>query len=108
MKFIFLSNSDEEAIVDFVKQHEELFGKTHANFRDKQKKEGLWETVAASSNLPVSTFKKWFETQHTRYGKLTQTKAGQAAAKNTKRQTWLKDSLSFLRGHIRRKGVFKS
>ena len=27
---------------------------------------------------------------------------------STERQTWLKDSFSFLRGHIRRKGVSKS
>ena len=33
-------------------------------------------------------------------------KSGQAAAKNTERHTWLKDS--FLQGHIRRKGVSKS
>ena len=108
MKSIFLSDSDEEAIMDVVKQHEELFDKTHTKFRDKHRKERLWETVAASRNLPVSTVTKWFETQHTRYGKLTQTKSGQAAAKNTKRQTWLKDSFSFLRGHIRRKRVSKS
>ena len=77
-------------------------------FKDKQRKERLWETVAASRNLPVSTVKKWFDTQHTRYGKLTQTKSGQAAAKNTERQTWLKDTFSFPRGHIRREGVSKS
>ena len=35
-------------------------------------------------------------------------KSGQAAEKSTKQQTWLKDSFSFLRGHIRRKGVSKS
>ena len=52
--------------------------------------------------------KKWFETQHTKYDKLTQTKSGQAAEKSTERQTWLKDSFSFLRGHIRRKGDSKS
>ena len=52
--------------------------------------------------------KKWFESQHNRYGKLTQTKSGQAAEKSIERQTWLKDSFSFLRGHIRRKGVSKS
>ena len=28
MKSIFLSDSDEEAIVEFVKQHEELYDKT--------------------------------------------------------------------------------
>ena len=50
MKSIFLSDSDEEAIVDFVKQHEEPYDKTHAKFKDKQRKEGLWETEAATRN----------------------------------------------------------
>ena len=83
MKSTFLSDSDEEAIVEFVKQHEELYDKTNDKFKDKQKKERHWETVAATRNLPVNTVKKWFETQHTRYGKLTQTKSGQAAEKST-------------------------
>ena len=60
--------------MDFMKQREELFDKTHVKFKDKQRKERLWETIAASRNLPVGTVKKWFETQRTRYGKLTQTK----------------------------------
>ena len=108
MKSIFLSDSDEEAIVEFVKQQEELYDKTNDSFKDKHTKEGLWEQLAATRNLPVKTVKKWFNTQRTRYGKLTQTKSGQAAEKSTERRTWLKDSFSFLRGHIRRKGVSKS
>ena len=52
--------------------------------------------------------KKWFKTQRTRYGKLTQTKSRQAAEKSTEQQTCLKGSFSFLWGHIRRKGVSKS
>ena len=108
MKSIFLSDSDEEAIVEFIKQHKELYDKINDSFKDKQKKEGLWEQLAATRNLPIKTVKKWFETQRTRYGKLTRTKSGQAAEKSTERQTWLKDSFSFLRGHIRRKGVSKS
>ena len=39
MKSIFLRDSDEEAIVEFVKQHKELYDKTNDNFKDKQKKE---------------------------------------------------------------------
>ena len=34
MKSIFLSDSDEEAIVKFVKQHEELYDKTNDSFND--------------------------------------------------------------------------
>ena len=69
MKSIFLSDSDEEVIVEFVKQHEELYDKTNNSFKDKQKKERLWESVAATRNLPDKALKKWFETQCTRYGK---------------------------------------
>ena len=108
IKSIFLSDSDKEAIVEFVKQHEKLYDKTNNSFKDKQKKERLWESLAATRNLPIKTVKKWFEAQCTRYGKLTQTKSGQAAEKSTERQTWLKDSFSFLQGHIRRKGVSTS
>ena len=39
MKSIFLSDSDEEAIVEYVKQHEELFDKSNDSFKDKQKKD---------------------------------------------------------------------
>ena len=107
MTSIFLSDSDEEAIVEFVKQHKELYNKTHRKFKDKQRKERLWERLAASRNLSVNTVKKWFETQRTRFGKLTQMKSGQAARRSTERRTWLRESFSFLRGHIRRKGVSK-
>ena len=96
MRSIFLSDSDEEAILEFVKQHEELYDKTNDKFKDKQREEGLWERIAASRNLSVNTVKKWFDTQRTRYGKITQMKSPQAAEKSTVRQTWLKDSFSFL------------
>ena len=103
MKSIFLNDSDEEAIVEFVKQYEELYDKTNDSFKDKQKKERLWEQLAATRNLPVKTLK----TRRTKYGKFTHTKSGQAAEKSTKRRTWLKDCFSFVLFHIRRKGVSK-
>ena len=96
MKSIFLIDSDEEAIVESIKQRKELYDKTHTKFKDKQRKECLWERLAATGNLSVSTIKKWFKTQHTKYGKLTQMKSGQATVKTTERQTCLRDSFSFL------------
>ena len=60
MKSIFLSDSDEEAIVEFVKQYKELY-KTHDKFKDKHRKEGLWERLPASRILSFKTVKKWFE-----------------------------------------------
>ena len=52
MKSIFLSDSDKEAIVEFVKQHEKLYDKTNDRFKKKQKKERLWEQLAATRNSP--------------------------------------------------------
>ena len=65
MMSIFLGDFDEQAIVEFVKQHKELYDKTHAEFKDKHRKEYLCERL-------VSTVKKRFGTQLATYGKLTQ------------------------------------
>ena len=58
MKSIFLSDSDKEATVELVKQHKELYDKTNNSFKDKQKKERLWETLASARKLSVNTVKK--------------------------------------------------
>ena len=57
MKSIFLSDSDKEAIVEFIKQHEELYDKTNDSFKDKQK-ERLWERLAETcpSRLNIPDF----------------------------------------------------
>ena len=47
MESIFLSDSDEEAVVELIKQHEELYDKTNDSFKDKQKKE---ETLGVASS----------------------------------------------------------
>ena len=104
MKSIFLSDSDKEAIV-------ELNSTGYCMTRPRQFQRQAEERKplgAATRNLHVTTVKKWLDTQRTRYGKLTQTKSGQGAEKSTERRTWLKDSFSFLQGHIKRKGVSKS
>ena len=84
MKSIFLSDSDEEVIVEFIEQHKELYDKTNDSFElQRQADERLWEQLAATRNLPIKTVKRRFKTQRTIYGKLTQTKSGQAAEKST-------------------------
>ena len=78
-----------------MKQHEELYNKTHTKFKDKQKKEGLWERITASRNSSVNTVKKLFETQCTRNGRLTHTKSRQAAEKSTKNKPDCETVLAF-------------
>ena len=61
MTNIYLTDSDEEAIVDFVKDHEELYNKTNEHFMDKARKECCWERFANSRKLSVKVCKIWFE-----------------------------------------------
>ena len=44
MKSIILSGADKEAIMEFVKQHEELYDRTNDCFKDKQKRKTLGNT----------------------------------------------------------------
>ena len=55
-----LTDSDEEANVDFVKDHETLYDKTSKHFKDKARKECLWESFASSRKLSVKVCKTWF------------------------------------------------
>ena len=43
MTNIYLTDSEEEEIVDFVKDHKELYNKTNEHFKDKAMKECHWE-----------------------------------------------------------------
>ena len=57
MTSIYLTDSDEEAIVDFVKDHEELYDKTNDHFKDKARKECPWEQFTNSQKLSVKVCK---------------------------------------------------
>ena len=103
MMNIYLTDSDDKAIVDFVKDYEELYFKTNEHFKDKARKECLWERSANSCKQQVC--KTWFESQRTHYGKITQSKSGQAPTQMTERQNWIQDTYNFLKMHIRCKGL---
>ena len=49
-----------------------------------------------------------FESQRTRYGKLSKLQSGQAPREMTKRQSWVYQQMGFLKTHIRRKGANRS
>ena len=67
--------------MDFVKDHEELYDRTNHHFKDKARKECLWERFTNSCKLSVKVCKTWFESQRTCYGKHTKSKSGQALNK---------------------------
>ena len=78
--------TDEEAFVDFLKDQKELYDKTNDHFKDKARKECLLERFANSCNQSVKVCKTWFELQRTPYGKLIQSKSGQAPKETMEHQ----------------------
>ena len=102
------TDSQETAIVEFVKEHPELYDKEHTHFHNRQKKEALWAEISAELKLQPFDFRRWFESQRTRSGKLSKLQSGQAPREMTKRQSWVYQQMGFLKTHIRRKGASRS
>ena len=102
------TDSQEISIVEFVKQHPELYDKEHPRFHDRNRREALWAEISAELKLQPFDVRRWFESQRTRYGKLSKLQSGQAPREMTKRQSWVYQQMGFLKTHIRRKGANRS
>ena len=102
------TDSQKIAIVEFVKEHPEMYDKEHGHFHDKHRKEALWAEISAELKLQPFDVRRWFESQRTRYEKLSKLQSGQAPREMTKRQSWVYQQMGFLKTHIRRKGANRS
>ena len=51
----------ETTIVEFVKEHSELYDKEHARFHDRQKRGALWAEISAELKLQPFDVRSWFE-----------------------------------------------
>ena len=102
------TDSQEIFIVEFVKQHSELYDKEHPRFHDRTRREALWAEISAEVKLQPFDVRRWFESQRTRYGKLSKLQSGQAPREMTKRQSWVYQQMGVLKTHIRRKGANRS
>ena len=102
------TDSQEISIVEFVKQHPELYDKEHPRFHDRNRREALWAEISAELKLQPFDVRRWFKSQRTHYGKLSKLQSGQAPREMTKRQSWVYQQMGFLKTHIRRKGANRS
>ena len=57
----------------------------------------LWAEIAAELKLQPFDVRRWFESQRTRYGKLSKLQSGQAPREMTKRQSWVYQQMGFLK-----------
>ena len=102
------TDSQENAIVEFLKEHPELYGKEHGCFQYRQRKEALWAEISAELKLHPFDVRRWFESLRTRYGKLSKLQSGHTPREMTKRQFWIYQQMGFLKTHIRCKGTNRS
>ena len=54
------SDSQETAIVEFIKDHSELYHKENVRFHDRHRKEALCSEIAEELNLTAIDVKCWF------------------------------------------------
>ena len=57
------TDSQENAIGEFVKEHPELYDKEHGRLQDRQIKEALWASISAELKLQSFDARRWFEWQ---------------------------------------------
>ena len=83
------------------KTYKELYNRTNDKFKDKARKDCLWEIFARSFNLSVKVCKTWFKSQKPRFGKLIQSMSDQAPKDMAGRQHWTE--VNFNQGKTRGK-----
>ena len=57
------TDSQEHAIVEFVKEHPELYNKEHGCSHVRQRKEALWAEISTELKLQPFDVRRWLESQ---------------------------------------------
>ena len=81
------------------------------HYVDKAKKDSLWEEIGEQIGRSGLDVKRWFQTQCTRYGKLTSDLNKSGSGKNfqmTERTKWVLTHFKFLDGHIMRRATVET
>ncbi|XP_061746235.1 uncharacterized protein LOC133544983 isoform X2 [Nerophis ophidion] len=99
------SGEEKEEIIDFLLQHEVLYSKRLAGFKDVSKKEKLWAAQAEKMGTTAADLKTWYTSMRTVLGRLKK-RAGKsgslagAGADLNATEKWVWDKFGFLRPHI--------
>ena len=95
-----LTPEEEEAMVDWLREHPLLFNKKLSSYKDKGKKDALWAEQARKLGKEVVLLTVWYRSIRTRYGKLARPKSGAGTGDRTERDIWIIDKFEFLKSHI--------
>ena len=72
--------------MDFLPDNEVLYNKRLMDYKDRSKREAVWDMFCEENNLDKDACQRWFQSQHTLFGKVTHMKLGQGEPQLTERQ----------------------
>ena len=99
---VLFSADIEQKLVDFLCDNEILYNKRSREYKDRSKREAVWDKFCEENNLEKDACQKWFQSQHTLFGKVTQMKQVMGGPQLTERQKWTRDNFDFLMDYIMR------
>ena len=67
----------EQKLVDLLRDNEILYNKRLMDYKDRSKKEPVWDKFSEESNLDNAACQRWFQSKCTLFGKVTHMKSGQ-------------------------------
>ena len=97
---LLFTTEQEQKIVDFLHNNEILYDKRLMDYKDRSKREAMWDKFCDENNLNKNACQKWFQSPAHTLQKVTHMKSGQGEPVLTERQKWTRDNFDFLRDHI--------
>ena len=85
--------------MDFLHDNEMLYKKCLMDYKDRSKREAVWDQFCDENNLDKDACQRWFQSQHTLFGKVTYMKSVQGEPQLTKSLTCDPADMSHLDTH---------
>ena len=82
---VLFSAEEEQKLVDFLHDNEILCNKRLMDYKDRSKREAVWDKFCEENNLNKDACQRGFQSQRTLFGKVTHMKLGQGEPQLTGR-----------------------
>ena len=95
-----LTLEEEEDMAEWIAENESIYNKKMKDYKDKQKKDKLWNDKAEAMGRTSEMLQIWYRSLRTRFGRLLKRKSGQGVPDLTERDEWVMAKFAFLKVHI--------